>query len=53
MGPAHPYTHYFRDFVEQAERASLLTGEGILVATKEQIANAERQSPTGPAPRAW
>ncbi len=44
MGPAHAYTHYFRDFVEQAEKASLLTGEGILVATKEQIANAQHQS---------
>ena len=52
MGPAHAYTHYFRDFVEQAEKASLLTGEGILVATKEQIAKAQRQSPTGPAARA-
>jgi hypothetical protein len=52
MGPAHPYTNYFRDFVEQAERSSLLTGEGILVATKEQIANAQRQSSTGPAARA-
>ena len=44
MGPAHAYTHYFRDFVEQAEKASLLTGEGILVATKEQVAKAERES---------
>jgi len=26
MGPAHAYTHYFRDFVEQAEKASLLIG---------------------------
>lgn len=46
MGPAHAYTHYFRDFVEQAEEASLLTGAGILVATKEQISRAERQSST-------
>ena len=52
MGPAHPYTHYFRDFVEQAEKASLLTGEGILVATKEQIANAQRQSSARPAAKA-
>jgi len=48
MGPAHAYTHYFRDFVEQAEKASLLTGEGILVATKEQVAKAERESQTAP-----
>ncbi len=26
MGPAHAYTQYFRDFVEQAEKVSLLTG---------------------------
>jgi hypothetical protein len=52
MGPAHPYTHYFRDFVEQAEEASLLTGEGILVATKEQIANAQRHPSTDPSARA-
>ena len=52
MGPAHPYTQYFKDFVEQPEEASLLTGEGILVATKEQIANHQRQSPAGPAARA-
>jgi hypothetical protein len=44
MGPAHPYTHYFRDFVEQGEEGSLLAGEGILVATKEQIAKAKRQA---------
>jgi hypothetical protein len=48
MGPAHAYTHYFRDFVEQAEKASLLTGEGILVATKEQVARADRESQTAP-----
>ncbi len=48
MGPEHAYTHYFRDFVDQAEKANLLTGAGILVATKEQIAKAERQSPRIP-----
>ncbi len=44
MGPAHAYTHYFKDFVEQAEATSLLTGAGILVATKEQVAKSRRQS---------
>jgi len=48
MGPAHAYTHCFRDFVEQAEKASLVTGEGVLVATKEQVAKAERESQTAP-----
>lgn len=48
MGPAHAYTQYFKDFVDQAEKASLLTGAGILVATKEQMAKAERQYPRTP-----
>ena len=47
MGPAHAYTHYFKDFVDQAEKVSLLTGAGILVATKEQMA--KRQSPGTPS----
>ncbi|MGB6063419.1 MAG: hypothetical protein WBG50_01335 [Desulfomonilaceae bacterium] len=38
MGPGHTYTQYFRDFVEEAEKGSLLAGAGILVATKEQVA---------------
>jgi hypothetical protein len=46
MGPAHAYTNYFKDFVEQAEQTSLLTGAGILVATKEQMAKCRRQSQT-------
>jgi hypothetical protein len=37
LGPSHTYTCYFRDFVDEAETKSLLTGEGILVAAKEQI----------------
>ncbi len=37
-GPLHPYTLYFRDFVEEAETKSLLAGQGILIAAKEQIA---------------
>jgi hypothetical protein len=48
MGPTHAYTHYFRDFVEQAEKTSLLTGAGILVATKEQLAKVDRESSTAP-----
>jgi hypothetical protein len=39
LGPSHAYTGYFRDFVDEAETKSLLTGEGILVAAKEQIVN--------------
>ena len=46
MGPAHAYTHYFRDFVDQAEQTSLLTGAGILVATKEHVAKGQCQSQT-------
>jgi hypothetical protein len=48
MGPAHAYTHYFKDFVEHAEKVSLLTGAGILIATKEQMAKDKPQSPTAP-----
>lgn len=44
MGPAHAYTHYFRDFVDQAEKTSLLTGAGILVATKEQMVRSQSHS---------
>jgi hypothetical protein len=44
MGPAHAYTHYFQDFVDQAEQTSLLTGAGILVATKEQMVKSQGHS---------
>ncbi len=44
MGPAHAYTHYFQDFVDQAEKTSLLTGAGILVATKEQMVKSQSHS---------
>ncbi len=37
LGPSHTYAHYFRDFVDEAETKSLLAGEGILVAAKEQM----------------
>ena len=38
VGPSHTYARYFRDFVEEAETKSVLTGEGILIAAKEQLA---------------
>ena len=37
MGPDHPYTHYFRNFVSEPEIGRLLAGEGILNAVKEQL----------------
>ncbi len=38
MGPDHPYTHYFGEFVSEAKKNNVLTGEGILAAVKEQVA---------------
>lgn len=46
LGPAHAYTNYFKDFVDHAEKTSLLTGAGLLVATKEQVAKSQGRSPT-------
>jgi hypothetical protein len=43
LGPSHAYTGYFRDFVDEAETKSLLAGEGILVAAKEQIVTVGRK----------
>ncbi len=37
LGSSHTYTCYFRDFVEEAETESVLVGEGILAAAKEQL----------------
>jgi hypothetical protein len=36
LGPDHPYTEYFKDFVTEAEKCQLLTGTGILTAAKEK-----------------
>ena len=38
MGPDHPYAQFFQEFVNKDNRDSLLTGAGILTATKEQVA---------------
>ena len=38
MGPDHPYAQFFQEFVNKDNRGSLLTGAGILTATKEQVA---------------
>jgi|SRR5208283_1502168 len=38
LGPSHTCTCYFRGFVEEAETESLLVGDGILAAAKEQLA---------------
>jgi hypothetical protein len=37
MGSEHHYTEYFKAFVVDAEPTALLTGEGILVAIREQV----------------
>ena len=37
MGEDHPYTQFFDEFVSREVRDSLLTGAGILEATKEQL----------------
>ena len=37
-GPDHPYAQYFKSLVEETGQISLLTGTGILVAAKENIA---------------
>jgi len=38
VGPSHTYARYFKDFVEKADTKSVLAGEGILIAAKEQLA---------------
>jgi len=38
LGPDHTYTQRFHDYVRPTDKISLLTGEGILEAAKEQIA---------------
>jgi len=37
MGPDHPYTRYFGEFVLEAKNKNILTGEGILTAVKERV----------------
>lgn len=37
LGPEHTYTQYFEDFVKKQDELTILTGEGILTAAKEQI----------------
>ena len=38
LGPDHPYALFFEQFVNKDNRGGLLTGAGILTATKEQLA---------------
>ena len=38
LGKDHVYTRSFEDFVQRAEKRNLLTGEGILMAVREQTA---------------
>lgn len=38
VGSEHPYTLHFRSFAENAERQSVLAGNGLLVAVKEHAA---------------
>ena len=44
LGPDHPYAQFFQQFVNEDNRGSLLTGAGILTATKEQLAARNKQS---------
>lgn len=44
LGPDHPYAQFFQEFVNEENRGSLLTGAGILTATKEQVAEQNRRS---------
>jgi|GEM_PF-666598 len=37
MGPDHPYTKYFGNFVSEPQASDLLAGEGILVAIRERV----------------
>jgi hypothetical protein len=39
MGPEHPYTLYFKEYVHHYRRAGLLAGGGILSAAKEELAH--------------
>jgi len=47
MGPDHPYTLLFGDYVKQAEALSVLAGKGLLVAARERTANVEAVQPRG------
>jgi len=38
LGPDHPYTLSFQDYVQQAEVLSVLAGKGLLVAARERSA---------------
>lgn len=38
LGPDHPYTLSFQDYVQQAEALSVLAGKGLLVAARERSA---------------
>jgi len=37
LGPGHTYTQYFQDFVRKQNKVTILAGEGILTAAKEQM----------------
>ena len=38
LGPEHTYTQYFEKYVRQLERSEVLTGEGILMAARANVA---------------
>jgi hypothetical protein len=53
-GPDHPYAQYFKSLVEESGQISLLTGTGILVAAKENVAGKQTcpaQTATNPRHR--
>jgi hypothetical protein len=53
MGPDHPYSLNFRDFVFKERNKDLLAGEGILTAIKEQLPGPQARptySSTGETP---
>ncbi len=44
LGSDHPYAQFFQEFVSKDNKGSLLTGAGILTATKEQIASQNQRT---------
>jgi hypothetical protein len=50
LGPEHSYTQYFEKYVRQLERSEVLTGGGILIAAKAEVAKEPPQMNRGTSP---
>jgi len=46
VGPDHAYTQYFKGFVQEPDKHTVLAGAGLLAAAKEELTNGHLKTET-------